>query len=754
MKHFLPQRSVLLLWLVVLTLSVLAGGRAASAQVEVWQQAEAELVAPDAVREPNLTAYTPAGWSFPIVPSSVAGTNVVNTLYAGQTTYIDWAVVNNGNKSVWEQFDICLYLDGSQIGSWYARRLRRGYYAYVEDWTYTVNNAGNHTLRVTVDCTNVIPESNESDNSWEYTFNWEGGGGNPIGIVISNQQGYDKCEIPSTSQMQTWWNSSPYYEANIYIGGSARACANNGLNAAWVSTVSNQGWNFIPTWVGPQAPCSGFSSKFSYDPGTAYNQGRNEADSAYNVASNLGLIAQGRNTIIYYDLEAFPGDAACREAAKSFISGWSGRLRELGQRAGAYGSACGSYVTDWAGITNVPDDAWLAHWIYSGYNASATVWDVACVGNGYWSDHQRLRQYAGGHNETWGGVTFNIDSNAEDGHVAGVNPRTMAPVELVQQGVSIQDMRLLNAQQGWLLTANKLLWTDDGGQTWTNITPTGMAGAAPQAVAFVDGQEGWAARLTATNTLAMARTRDGGQTWQMDELTLFAPETGQMAAQVYFDFVSSQVGYLAVELQSGVNFSHGLLLQTTDGGQTWQSRSLPVGAAVRFSSDMTGWVAGGPAGDELYRTDDGGRTWTLVTLNHDAARWFTDLPAFVNETTGWLPVTVADGAESRVLVYATRDGGLTWTLAQTAPLAGEPTMKASLRLIDGQLRLTDQAVPAGAGQTTWSGLTGWAQTAVSQCQGQKAAATTAETFRCVTETNLWRTVDGGQNWTVLAVENK
>ncbi len=751
MKKLLPQRSVLLLWLIGLTLSVLAGGQAASAQVEVWQQAEAELITPDAPREPNLTAYTPAGWSYPIVPSSVAGTNVVNTLYAGQTTYIDWAVVNNGNKSVWEQFDICLYLDGSQIGSWYARRLRRGYYAYVEDWTYTVNNAGNHTLRVTVDCTNVIPESNESDNSWEHTFYWEGGGGNPIGIVISNQQGYDKCEIPSTTQMQTWWNSSPYYEANIYIGGSARACANNGLNAAWVSTVSNQGWNFIPTWVGPQAPCSAFSSRFSYDPPTAYNQGRSEANSAYNVASNLGLIAQGRNTIIYYDLEAFPGDAACREAAKSFISGWSGRLRELGQRAGAYGSACGSYVTDWVGITYVPDDVWLAHWIYNSYTPGATVWDVACVSNGYWSNHQRLRQYAGGHNETWGGVTFNIDSNAEDGHVAGVNPRNLAPVELAQQGVAVQDMQLLNAQQGWLLTPGKLLWTNDGGQTWLNITPAGIGGT-PQAAAFVDAQHGWAARLTAPNSLAVARTRDGGQTWQMDDMLLFAPESGQMAAQVSFDFVSTQTGYLAVELQSGVNFSQGLLWQTVDGGQTWQPRSLPVAGAVSFHSERIGWVAGGSTGDELYRTNDGGHTWTPVTLSHGADRWFTDLPIFVNQTTGWLPVTVAAGAESQVLLYATRDGGLTWTLAQTIPLAQEPTMKASLQLIDGQLRLAGQLTPAGAAQMTWSGLMGWAQTTTNHCQGQKVSA--LEPFRCVTEMKLWRTTDGGQNWVRLDIDSQ
>jgi hypothetical protein len=32
-----------------------------------------------------------------------------------------------------------------------------------------------------------------------------------------------------------------------------------------------------------------------------------------------------------------------------------------------------------------------------------------------WANHQRVHQYTGGHNESYGGVTINIDSNAVDG---------------------------------------------------------------------------------------------------------------------------------------------------------------------------------------------------------------------------------------------------------------------------------------------------------------------------------------------------
>ena len=42
------------------------------------------------------------------------------------------------------------------------------------------------------------------------------------------------------------------------------------------------------------------------------------------------------------------------------------------------------------------------------------------VPNGDWANHQRLHQYAGPHNETWGGATVNMDSDAADGLVAGL----------------------------------------------------------------------------------------------------------------------------------------------------------------------------------------------------------------------------------------------------------------------------------------------------------------------------------------------
>lgn len=239
----------------------------------------------------------------------------------------------------------------------------------------------------------------------------------PDGVVqLVTGQGFDSCDIPDLGQMQTWMNQSPYRTWNLYIGGSALASCGQ-LTAAYISMLSQQGWKFIPTWVGPQASCSQYSPRMSSDPTTAYNQGVSEANAAVERAANL-LLTQPNKTgaIIYYDLESYDYRiSTCRSAAKSFIAGWVAQLHARGNQAGVYGSGCTSVLSDFATNPQVPDAVWIASWNYDQFSSDASVWDVGCLSNNLWSNHQRLRQYAGGHNETWGGVTFNIDSDVVDG---------------------------------------------------------------------------------------------------------------------------------------------------------------------------------------------------------------------------------------------------------------------------------------------------------------------------------------------------
>ena len=240
--------------------------------------------------------------------------------------------------------------------------------------------------------------------------------------------GFDTCiigSLPSTGDMQKWFTSSPYRVRNLYLGGSSLPNCGN-LTASYVQQLAQQGWLFIPTWVGLQPPCSGIPRKMSSDPATAYNEGVIEAYLALNAAAKLGFTLAGQSgTVIYYDVENFtvpPNDQSCQAAAKSFISGWTATLHAKGNLAGVYGSPFGSHITDFATIPNVPDMVWIAAWFQQphGYDPAASVWNLNGIDNSLWANNQRLRQYTGGHSETYDGASFNIDSDNVAGSVATV----------------------------------------------------------------------------------------------------------------------------------------------------------------------------------------------------------------------------------------------------------------------------------------------------------------------------------------------
>ena len=95
------------------------------------------------------------------------------------------------------------------------------------------------------------------------------------------------------------------------------------------------------------------------------------------------------------------------------------QLHALGFVAGVYGSAA-STIRDLPTISPLPDDVWIANW-----NGQASVFGDPYVSDSLWADHQRIHQYKGGHRETWGGVTINVDSDYVDGAVVG--PGTAPP---------------------------------------------------------------------------------------------------------------------------------------------------------------------------------------------------------------------------------------------------------------------------------------------------------------------------------------
>jgi photosystem II stability/assembly factor-like uncharacterized protein len=269
--------------------------------------------------------------------------------------------------------------------------------------------------------------------------------------------GFDVCDLPAVSELATWYAASPYRTVNLYLGGVLRFCANQNLTAATLTELSAQGWTFIPTWVGPQAPCTGYRARYSSDPSDAFAQGRAEADAALAAAKAVGLSeADGSGTIVYYDMEAYDGsDESCVAAAQAFVAGWSSRLRERGSQAGVYGLACNPPLGRYASIGATPDAIWMAAWNRDAYDPSMTVWGISCIDDSLWARSQRIRQYTNSHDETWGGVTIEIDSNAVDSIAADLDvaPPTPTPTPTPQPSVLLEAPELEPSYDGGMCGA-------------------------------------------------------------------------------------------------------------------------------------------------------------------------------------------------------------------------------------------------------------------------------------------------------------
>jgi len=226
--------------------------------------------------------------------------------------------------------------------------------------------------------------------------------------------GFDACTAPSLDAMDAWL-ASPYRAIGIYLGGSNRACADGNLKPPWVNGVRAMGWNLLPLWVGPQSACVSQKGLELIKSGSAGSQGKAAASNAAARAAYFGLEA---GSPIYYDMEGYKLTATCSLAVQRFVKAWTIELHAKGYTAGVYGSAASTIhdLVDMleAGSDGVPDNIWIARW-----NGVEKVFGEPVVSDDYWSDHQRVHQYRGGHNETYGGVKINIDSNYVDGAVVG-----------------------------------------------------------------------------------------------------------------------------------------------------------------------------------------------------------------------------------------------------------------------------------------------------------------------------------------------
>lgn len=221
---------------------------------------------------------------------------------------------------------------------------------------------------------------------------------------------------------------------------------------------------------------------------------------------------------------------------------------------------------------------------------------------------------------------------------------------------TLRSVIFINRDEGWVGGGNnppssQLLHTADRGATWINIAPMGSSSIF--GLCFADSFHGWMGGRNHTyrfgNPGLMMATTDGGQSWQAWQ-TVGYPKMYATAGQA----VSSR--------ESQVCGSNGLLLRTLDG-TSWERVNSPTSYSLwetSFGDEQTGWAVG-RAGIRIGTTNQG-YSWQIQKV--DSSYSYT-----ISLDSLLMSVQAFDGLTARAMGYLgrsalTTDGGNTWVPEQ------------------------------------------------------------------------------------------
>ena len=143
-----------------------------------WEPSSLASPAPTPLpnRLPDLAPFTPEGWGGPLIATSYSGDTVDGPLSVNVPSYIRYSMRNQGLSSTPETIWVHLYLDDVLVDKRaFDGLLAEGIWARSEwDGLFETTNVtpGPHTLKVVVDATGLVSESNEQSNTYEKQLTW------------------------------------------------------------------------------------------------------------------------------------------------------------------------------------------------------------------------------------------------------------------------------------------------------------------------------------------------------------------------------------------------------------------------------------------------------------------------------------------------------------------------------------------------------------------------------------------------------
>jgi len=361
--------------------------------------------------------------------------------------------------------------------------------------------------------------------------------------------------------------------------------------------------------------------------------------------------------------------------------------------------------------------------------------------------------------------------SAEAGEPQPAAPPHFSPGERI----SLDSIKMVTTEAGWGLSGPYVLVTEDGGESWQELTPPQTL-ASPESArayaAFLDEETAWvifAQDDQIPYDASVWSSADGGQTWR-PSAPLLHEAYGDL---VWAEFAAhgSGSGWLMMRgVYAGAGTHYAMqLLRSTDGGLTWTS--LPgadVGVdytSMVFADADNGWLAWqstgayGAAPPAYALTGNGGATWEVRALPAPA-----DAPSLFEDYEYSEPyrLNVLSVQSIRLLVgvfgygfpptefagylYGSEDGGASW---QTSPLpAGvfAPDYDLVFFDADNALLLGRQSYRTSDGGASWQHLSTvyWdAQYSFVDPLHGWAAGHMGD------ESALVRTTDGGAHWEIV-----
>lgn len=335
-------------------------------------------------------------------------------------------------------------------------------------------------------------------------------------------------------------------------------------------------------------------------------------------------------------------------------SGWGGVDVEFSTpQTGVLVSVNRVYLTPDGGESWMEIDPEARHYVYGGLSAVGVrdTSTMMLVGEG----GEVLRSENGG--MTWQLLTAELVSGFQDvcfvdslyGWAVGDNYNDASIVHTTDGGQtwmvqptnppsSLEGVFFLDHFRGWTVGfSGRLFRTVDGGQTWLYYMIPDFY-PVYQDVYFLDSLNGWAAGQSES----IVHSTDGGVTWSVQH-----SNGSTEFHDVYFADTSN--GWVVGESE---------IWRTTNGGESWTPQFSNADIFLlqaSFVNPWTGWAAGGdfsegPASGAILKTTDGGQNWVQDERDYPYFRGIE----FFNHQIGW-------AIRPTYELYRTLDGGETWT---------------------------------------------------------------------------------------------